>query len=379
MLDALLLNVDDHEPSRYARHKILRSAGYRVIDACNGLETFRLVEQYRPDIVLLDIHLPDINGIEVCRQLKASAAGFSLIVIQISASAVTPGHTTTSLDAGADAYLAEPVDPEVLLATVNAMLRLHHAERSLAQAKRQLEDANKELRRSNEDLQQFAFAASHDLQEPLRAITTFTQLLERDLKDDFDERHREYIQHIVTGAGRMRNLIRDLLAYSQVGREDRPQEVIEIKNVIDWASANLQEQINDLDGSIEMASALPQVWGDFAHLGLVFQNLISNSLKYRKPGDRPAIRIETLPSSGREWIVSYSDNGVGIAPNFMEAVFAPFKRLHGPEIAGTGLGLALCRRIVEAHGGRIWIDSAAGEGTTFLIALPAILDGHPAT
>jgi two-component system, sensor histidine kinase and response regulator len=372
MRSSIVLNVDDHDAARYARSRILSGAGFHVFDAATGEQTLAMAEKHQPDVILLDVHLPDRNGIEVCRLLKRAHHDNSVIVIQISASAITPSHATAALDAGADAYLMEPVDPDVLVATVKAMLRLHDAERSLAHAKRQLETTNNELRRSNEDLQQFAFAASHDLQEPLRMITTFTEAIAQELDPFLTENQRSYINHIVNGAGRMRVLIHDLLAYSQVGREGRSEGAVDLANAVAWAAANLEEQIEELGAKVEVAESLPLVWGDFAHVGLLFQNLLSNSLKYRKPGVPPVVRIQAERSSDSEWTVSVADNGVGIDPKFQERIFAPFKRLHGAEIPGSGIGLALCRRIMEAHGGRIWVESALGEGTTFRLTFSAV-------
>ena len=149
---SILVNVDDNEPARYARNRILSRAGFEVHDAGTGRQTLEIVEQCKPDLVLLDVHLPDMSGIEVCRLIKSAPHFSGIPVLQISSSAITPTHQTTALDSGADAYLTEPVDPDVLVATVRAMLRLRQAERALADANKLLEAANRELRRSNEDL-----------------------------------------------------------------------------------------------------------------------------------------------------------------------------------------------------------------------------------
>jgi DNA-binding response OmpR family regulator len=163
-MSAVLLNVDDHEGTRYARNRILSSAGFCVHNASNGEETLALSEKHHPDLILLDVHLPDFSGIEVCRRLKQSQRNSSVMVLQISASALSAAHAKEALDAGADAYLAEPVDPDVLVATVKALFACISRTDAL-NANRQLEIANKE-QRSNQDLQHFAFAASHDLQNP---------------------------------------------------------------------------------------------------------------------------------------------------------------------------------------------------------------------
>lgn len=367
----VLLNVDDHEAARFLRSAILTEAGFEVLDAGSGEETIAMVERYRPDLVLLDVHLPDMGSVEVCRRLKAAQPGHSVMVIQISVSSLSASRATAALDAGADAYLMEPVDREVLIATVKAMLRLHEAEQLLAHAMGQLEVTNKELRRSNEDLQQFAFAASHDLQEPLRAIAAFSQLLQLELNGTLSVKHNEYFTHVLRGGERMRFLIRDLLAYSQVGREDRPSEIVDLKAVIRWAVANLEGQIREADAIVTIEENPGSALGDFAHLGLVFQNLLSNALKYRDPGRAPVIHIEVARTSPAEWSIRVTDNGLGIASQYLERVFEPFKRLHGAEIPGTGIGLALCRRIVETLGGKIWVESTVDKGSVFCLTLNA--------
>jgi signal transduction histidine kinase len=368
---AVLLNVDDHEGARYARSRILSSAGFRVFDAANGEDTLALAEKHRPDLILLDVHLPDLNGIEVCRRLKQTRVDSSLMVLQISASAISAAHAKEALDAGADAYLMEPVDPDVLVATVRALLRLHQAERSLVHANRQLEIVNRELQRSNQDLQQFAFAASHDLQEPLRTISTFSQLIGEELKDSLTEQQKEYFDRVLTGTGRMSSLIRDLLAYSQVGRENRLQGVVELDTVLSAAVSNLQEHLESAQCNVVIVNELPAVWGDAPNLVSVFQNLLSNSLKYRKADIAPEVQIEAEQSSPLEWTIRIRDNGIGIEKEYQQQIFEPFKRLHGAEIPGTGIGLAMCRRIIEAHHGHIWVESAAGEGTTVCLTLRA--------
>ena len=367
---AVLLNVDDFESVRYARSRILAAAGFRVHEASNGAETLELAEKHQPDLVLLDVHLPDFNGIEVCRRLKQQR-DTSPIVLQISASALSPSHAKESLDAGADAYLMEPVDPDVLVSTVRALLRLHHAEQSLQHANRQLEIVNKELRRSNEDLQQFAFAESHDLQDPLRTISIFTELIHREMGGDLSERQEHYFKRVASGITQMSTLIRNLLAYSQVGREGHSLTTVEIDGVVSAALANLADQIKQEGCKVEIPHALPRVFGDFTSFVSLFQNLLSNSLKYRDPDRALVVRIEAEQSSAVEWVIRVTDNGIGIPKEYHQQIFEPFKRLHGSEIAGNGIGLALCQRIVEVGGGRMWVESTPGEGTTLCFTLRA--------
>jgi signal transduction histidine kinase len=367
----VLLNVDDHEVARYAKTRILTGAGFRVHEAASAAETLAVAAKHRPDLILLDVHLPDGNGIDVCRQLKASRDGTSVMVLQISASAISAANAKEALDAGADAYLMEPVDADVLVATVKALLRLHRAERSLVHANRQLEIVNTELQRSNRDLQQFAFAASHDLQEPLRTISTFSQLIEQELNEGLTDTQKGYFSRVSESTIRMQALIHDLLAYSKVGREGRPQSVVELESVIEVAKSNLSQQIMESGCRINVPQPLPAVLGDLTNLISVFHNLLSNSLKYRDPNRIPVVEIIASQQSAAEWTIRIKDNGIGINRRYHQRIFEPFKRLHGSEIPGTGIGLALCQRIVETQGGRIGVESTPGEGSTFSVTLRA--------
>jgi two-component system sensor histidine kinase/response regulator len=376
---AIILNVDDHEPARYARSRILQTAGFQVHEAATAGEALETIPLVHPDIVLLDVHLPDANGIEVCRQLKSDPDNASLLVIQMSASAVTAPHATAALNNGADMYLMEPIDPDVLIATVHALLRTRKAERDVARtnlalqsANHRLEVLNEELRRSNGDLQQFAFVASHDLQEPLRTITTFVQLIENSMKDRFSEEEAMYFTQVLGGAERMRHLINDVLAYSQVGRDQRDKrDNVELEKTVEWAIENLGERIRESEARI-VVNPLPLIYGDFTQLANLFQNLISNAIKYRRGELQPCVDISAERTSPTEWTLRVRDNGIGVAPQYHEQIFVPFKRLHGRSIPGTGIGLALCRRIVEIYNGRIWVDSNEEHGATFNFTLPAV-------
>ncbi|MGC2659665.1 MAG: ATP-binding protein [Bryobacteraceae bacterium] len=363
----IIVNVDDNEPARYTKRHTLTRAGFVVHDAATGSEALKLVKEHKPDLVLLDVNLPDLSGIQVCRILKSSDV--SVIVLQISASAISAPQAITALNSGADTYLTEPVDPDVLIATVRALLRLRTAERELASANKRLEAANRELKRSNDDLQQFAFVASHDLQEPLRTVSSFAGLLERAARPRLSEPEQQYLQYIVNGAERMRVLIQDLLHYSQVGYRPAPSQTVHLPAIVGWARENLRELIAETGAEISVGE-LPIVPGDEAQLGHVFQNIVANALKYRRDGVAPRIQIGAARQDG-DWLIRIDDNGMGIDRRHWELIFAPFKRLHSQDIAGTGIGLAVCRRVVEAHGGRIWVESEVNEGSSFFFTLPA--------
>jgi PAS domain S-box-containing protein len=225
------------------------------------------------------------------------------------------------------------------------------------------------LERSNADLREFAYIASHDLQEPLRNVSTFTQLLAKRYTGQLDSDADTFIKYIVDSAVRMTQLIRDLLAYSQVihSEDDGVQEVA-LRETVDWALANLRSSIEE-SGAIVQTDTLPTVRCDQSQIAQVFQNLISNAIKYRS-AEAPRIHI-TSQRDETGWILSVRDNGIGISPAYHEKVFGVFRRLHGSDYAGTGIGLAICKKIVEKHGGRIWVESEAGQGSAFKFSLPA--------
>jgi PAS domain S-box-containing protein len=237
-------------------------------------------------------------------------------------------------------------------------------------AKEELERTADELRRSNAELEQFAYIASHDLQEPLRMVASYTQLLERRYAAQLDQTAREFIAYAVDGARRMQQFITGLLRYSRVGTEPRVLEEVNLREVFEAAIANLRMMIEETGAAVE-AHDLPLVRGDPRQLTQLFQNLIGNALKFRKPDQPPRVEVRAEPD-GDFWRLSVRDNGIGLDPKFAGRVFVIFQRLHTrDEYEGTGLGLAICKKIVERHGGRIWVESKEGEGATFFFTLPA--------
>lgn len=236
-----------------------------------------------------------------------------------------------------------------------------------------LERQAQELARSNRDLEQFAYVASHDLQEPLRKVSSFCQLLQKRYSDQLDERANEYIDYAVDGAKRMQDLINDLLAFSRVGRTTEAFEPVDLGAVVDDVIDALAPAIEDADAAVTVGE-LPVVSGDRRLLGATMQNLISNALKFRRE-EPPKVDITATlcaGADGDEWVISVTDNGIGIDPDYDEQIFVIFKRLHSKaEYSGTGIGLALAKKIAEFHGGRIWLEPTPPPGATFKLALPA--------
>ncbi|MEU2761356.1 MULTISPECIES: ATP-binding protein [unclassified Streptomyces] len=237
-----------------------------------------------------------------------------------------------------------------------------------------LAEQTEELRRSNSELEQFAYVASHDLQEPLRKVASFCQLLEKRYGTELDDRGKQYIAFAVDGAKRMQVLINDLLTFSRVGRVHEGWKPFELGRSLDRALGNLAAAVEESGAAVERPEELPELVGDATALTMVWQNLIGNAVKFRHPDRSPRITVACVRED-ENWHLTVSDNGIGIAPEFADKVFVIFQRLHArDEYDGTGIGLALCRKIIEFHGGRIWLAPDPGEGTRIHFTLPVAPD-----
>jgi light-regulated signal transduction histidine kinase (bacteriophytochrome) len=229
-----------------------------------------------------------------------------------------------------------------------------------------------ELLRSNGELEQFAYVASHDLQEPLRKVASFCQLLEKRYSDKLDERGLKYIEFAVDGAKRMQILINDLLTFSRVGRASDVRVPVPLDQPLDAATTALSAAIEETGAVIERPGPLPEVMGDPTLLGMLWQNLIGNAIKFRAADRSPEIRITADEQRDGGWQIGVADNGIGVPAEFAEKIFIIFQRLHGRDsYPGTGIGLALCKRIVEQHGGQMLLDTSYSGGTRIYFTLPA--------
>jgi light-regulated signal transduction histidine kinase (bacteriophytochrome) len=236
---------------------------------------------------------------------------------------------------------------------------------------RRPETTENELRRANDDLSQFAYAASHDLQEPLRMVISYTQLIEMRLRGHLDAETRVFCEQVVEGARRLNLLIRDLLAYTDLGRAtEGNDETHETEASLADALANLKATLAE-SGARVTWEPLPRVRGRRAHFVQLFQNLVSNAVKYRS--DDVPLRIHiSVTGGGADWLFRVADNGIGIPAEYHRKIFGLFKRLHGKQVAGTGIGLAICAKVVSNYGGKIWVESEPGLGATFCFTVPRL-------
>jgi len=353
----------------------LYSIGSRVPMTLNSAISFELFAlaalAARPARGLMRVITSDTTGGAMARRLLPAAVLIPLVLGALRFS--SEKHGVFDLESGFSLFAFANV---VLFAVViwwNAKL-LFLAEADRQKTMEQLKQTTADLARSNTELQQFAYVASHDLTEPLRMITSYLELLLSRAREKMGEEEREFIGYALDGARRLQVLIEDLLAYARVDTRARPLEPTDCERVLDTALANLKLAISEGRVEIERES-LPTVLGDNIQLTQVFQNLVGNAIKFHGSAP-PKISIGARRNND-EWIFFVKDNGIGIDPKNLDRIFVLFQRLHTRrEYPGTGMGLAICKKIIERHGGRIWAESRPGQGTTFFFTLPAIKGSH---
>ena len=305
----------------------------------------------------LDLFDPDSRSL-VRERIRVDSETVPLVEVRI----VRLDGTPVDVEATASPFLDHGVKAiQVLLRDIT--------ERK--QAEEELRERTKDLLRSNAELERFAYVASHDLQEPLRMVTNYTQLLQQRYQGKLDADADEFIAYAVDGAARMRTLIDDLLAYSRVGTRGAPFVLTSLDGVLDRVLHGLELALLE-SGAVVIRDPLPQVWCDPTQIARVFQNLIANAVRFRGT-DPPWIHVSAR-QEGEEWVFSVKDNGIGIDPEYFDRIFVIFQRLQSRvEYEGTGMGLAIGKRILERHDGRIWVESQLGAGSTFHFTLPAEL------
>lgn len=376
-----ILIVDDTPANVAVLAEHLVSHGFSVMVAQDGEEGIERAQFGHPDLILLDVMMPGMGGFETCRQLKSHDSTKDIPVIFMTALSDI-GDKITGYKVGGVDYVTKPFHTEEVLARIKTHLSLQTMRWQLIEQNQQLqqeiaerqkaeeavEQRSQELARSNAELEQMAYVASHDLQEPLRMVASYLQLLQQRYGGKLDADAHEFIGFAIDGAKRMQALIDDLLTYSRVGSRAKPLEPTNCMAVMDAVLHSLRMAITESGTQIQ-CEALPVVMGDAGQLMQLFQNLIGNALKFRG-NQTPCIQVRAEREDGF-WRFEVQDNGIGIAPEYFDRIFVMFQRLHSrSKYPGTGIGLAICKKIVERHGGRIWVESEPGKGTIFKFTLP---------
>ncbi|MGE5499850.1 MAG: ATP-binding protein, partial [Syntrophothermus sp.] len=398
---------------------ILQKESYIVIAVQDGRNALNAAMEHKPSLIISDISMPNMDGYELCRAIKSNEETSDIPVILLT-SLTDPHEVIKGLQAGADNFLTKPYSRDFLIAKIKNVLEnrkvrlnsspddgeikimfdgeqylinssrtqivdlllstfenavqkngeLQEANKQLINVQQELKRKNLELERSNKDLELFAYVASHDLQEPVRNVSNYTALLERHYKGKFDERGLQMLEFITEGSRRMQELIKDLLSYSRLSNIQNKFEKVDLNDVCLDAIANLKSAIEEADAQIK-TDMLPSVKGVRAQMLQLFQNLISNAIKYRSPERTPVIEVG-YQQKGNKFVFFVKDNGIGIEKDYFDRIFIIFQRLHDRgSYPGTGIGLTICKKIVERHGGRMWVESEVNKGSAFFFSLPS--------
>jgi len=358
--DSVILNVDDSEGARYAKSRILTRAGFKVIEAVSGSEALQRARADKPDLVLLDVKLPDINGFEVCRQLKEGADTRAILVLQTSASYIGVSDKIRALEGGADNYLFEPIEPEELVANVKALLRLGIVERELRDAERRKDE--------------FLATLAHELRNPLGPIRSAVELLCK-LDPQVGELQDKARQTIMRHTGHLVRLVEDLLDVARIsqGKIVLHQERVELKTFINSARESVSHIAQSRNQQVDVRMPAHEVWlkGDHVRLAQIVGNLLHNAVKFTPPGGTVTLSADV---EGEEIVIRVADNGIGIDTSKLETIFDMFAQdgYTADRVQdGLGIGLSLVRTLVSLHNGSVHASSdGVTKGSMFEVRLP---------
>lgn len=357
---AEILVVDDNVVNVRLLSDILSGMGYDVRKALSGKAALDSIYSCFPDLILLDIRMPEMDGYQVCEALKSDPKTYDIPIIFISASDDTWDKVKAFQLGGAD-YITKPFKNAEVLARVKNHLQI----RSLQQ---QLIENNQKLTQANQELEEFTSVVSHDLQQPIQSILGFARILELTLQDKLEAEEYTRLQSIINASDRMKRLIQDLLIYAKMGQEQIGLEPVDCNQIMEQVKENLASAIAERNVNLT-CSSLPMVQGNELQLIQLFQNLINNAIKFTAPDQQPEIQIKAVIRKNK-CLISLKDNGIGIPPEKTAEVFQVFKRFHdSKQYSGHGIGLATCRKIAESHGGKIWFKSEVDVGTSFYFTL----------
>jgi light-regulated signal transduction histidine kinase (bacteriophytochrome) len=357
-----VLLVEDNQVELRLLCEVFQREEFHVFGCGSAAEALEEVQRGSFDVAVVDYRLPDLSGTQLLERIRGVDEQIRVIIYTGCGSY---DSVKEALNLGAFAYLEKLSDPSELLRHVHRAC-LERVDRYASNLERAVKLRTEELARSNRELEEFASVVAHDLRSPLLTVSGYCQLLSEEYGDGLDANAHDYLGQIVAAAARMNRLIEDILEYSRLGRSPRPLQPVDVQSVLAQATANLEGSIREHAAGIEVGQ-MPTVVGNPTQLVQLFQNLIDNGIKFRRE-ETPKVRV-TASQVADGWQFAVEDNGVGIAEEYFEQIFRAFRRLHGREIPGAGIGLAICKKIVERHRGRIWPVSTVGQGTTFYFTI----------
>jgi two-component system NtrC family sensor kinase len=410
-----ILAIDDNRTYLKFLDENLKKDGIDIDKATSGKEALEKMNNKKYDCILLDLVMPGIDGIEICQKVLEMRGPVEKPMVLMLTAHESKEDMTRALEAGADDFVGKSSDISIIKARINALLRRKfiqednqrifeelkrkemeversRIEKAAAETKallaekllntvEKLEEEIEERKRmelkiknysrvlelSNKELESFAYVASHDLQEPLRAVSGFLELVEKQYKNKLDEKGKDFIHRAVSSAKRMQEMINDLLTYSRITTSGQSFELYSLEKILDRVLTNMSPTI-ERKNAVVTRDPLPELTCDESQIHRLFQNLISNAIKFCDQ-PQPLIHI-SAEEQKNHWLLSVKDNGIGIDPSYHETIFKIFQRLHSKDkYPGTGIGLAICQKIVERHEGKIWVESNPGKGSTFFFTL----------
>ena len=370
-----ILLVDDKSEDLLALELILGKEQYNFVKASSGREALRiLLKEQNFAIILMDVHMPLLDGIETATMIRESEKLRHIPIIFLTASNDKQDNIFKGYKTGAVDYMIKPLVPDIINAKVSVFTELYRKTIELERQKadllalyKELEKSTTEITRSNKELEKFAYVASHDMQEPLRTIISYLQLLQEKFDKNMDKETEQYMDYVISAGYRMRDLITGLLEYSRINRTNEILEEVDFNFVLREVQENLGTSINESKANVSI-DKLPVCNCNHFQMVQLFQNLISNAIKFNGNGE-PKIKVSHNIQETFH-LFAVQDNGLGIDPKYGERIFEIFQRLHPlGEYSGMGIGLAICKKIVERHGGKIWVESAPGKGSTFFFTI----------
>jgi two-component system, sensor histidine kinase and response regulator len=360
--------VDDDPASLGTLASQLQSVGLTVMSARSGEAALRRVQHTRPDLILMDIMMPDIDGLEMCRRLKADPKSQDIPVIFITALTDMESRIR-GFSMGAVDYVTKPFQSEEVLARVIIHLHLMKLTRDLQQKNADLERYSRQLEETNRELEIFTSSVSHDLRAPLRMAHGFVGIVLSETTGQISEQHHDYLRRAGESLLRLEKLITSLLNFSRLNQQPIRKELVQTKTVVEQALQSLEAEKIDRQVEIHIGD-LPDCSVDATLFKQVWINLLSNALKYTRGRDKAVVEVESW-LSGADMVFCVKDNGVGFRKNQAERLFGVFQRLHSEsEFEGTGVGLAIAQRIIQRHGGRMWAETEENQGASFFFTLP---------
>jgi signal transduction histidine kinase len=405
-----VLIADDNSNNRYFLQKLLEGYGYTTLQAENGAVALELARKSPPNVIISDLLMPVMDGFELCRQWKADTVLKNIPFIVYTATYTEPKDELLALSLGVDKFVIKPQSPEDIIKIINDFCNFETALQSgFYDVKKPLGDEMEVLRqynevlfnklekkvmllesetnahrdaeeklkktvealgRSNKELEQFAYATFHDLQEPLWNLSTFSQLLVKKYSANLNSEAMQYLGMITNESLRMNKLIMGILEYSKIGKTEKHISVVNVNELMSAIIENNAIKIKEKMAVVNYKN-LPSLQGDRDELFRLFYNLLDNSIKFVEKGRAPEINI-TAELKGENWEFCIKDNGIGIPKKYSEKIFDIFQTLNTKmEFEGNGIGLAICKKVVEIHGGKIWVESDEGKGSSFYFTLPA--------